>query len=128
MPALAVCAPSSVQTVGVTLSTFGTTLTPDDIRPGTVRFVVENVATDMTHEFILVRTDLAPDQLPVEEDGKIDEESPPILKILTAEDVTAGSRSEVTVTLTLGHYVYFCNIDAHHMIGMRGEFTVRPPP
>jgi len=126
LPALVVYTAPAGQTVTVTLSTFGTQLAPGEIRPGDVRFVVKNDASDMAHEFILVRTDLPPYKLPVEEDGRIDEDSPLILRVMATEDLTPGSRREFAVTLAPGHYVYFCNIDAHHMIGMRGEFSVEP--
>ena len=126
LPALVVYTAPVGQTVSVTMSTFDTQLDTREILPGDVRFVVKNDAADMNHEFILVRTDLSPEKLPVEEEGTIDEDSPYILRIMAAEDVTPGSRREFVVTLAPGHYVYFCNINAHHMIGMRGEFTVEP--
>lgn len=126
LPVLVVYTAPAGQTVTVTLSTFGTQLTPDEIYSGDVRFVVKNDASDMSHEFILMRTDLPPDKLPMEEEGRIDEDSPLILRVMATEDLTPGSRREFDVTLAPGHYVYFCNIDAHHMIGMRGEFNVEP--
>ena len=114
------------QTVHVTLVTYGTTVSPAHIRPGTVRFLIRNDARHLTHEFFLVRTDLSPDKLPVGEEGKIDEDSPLIKRIVVAEDLAPGDEHDVTVRLQPGHYVYFCNIDAHHMVGMRGEFTIKP--
>ena len=119
------CVPGDHQTVRVTLTTYGTKLTPDKIRPGEVTFIIKNNATDLVHEFFLVQTDLAPDKLPVGDDGKIDEDSLHFLKIVAAEDLKPGSGRVISVTLKPGHYVYFCNIDAHHMSGMRGEFTIR---
>ena len=124
--ALAACAESGPQTIDVTLTTYGTALSPQRPHAGDVKFVVKNVASDMTHEFFLVKTDLSQENLPVDEDGKIDENSPQIQKIIAAEDLNPGKKSELSVKLTPGHYVYFCNINAHHMIGMRGEFTVAP--
>ncbi len=121
---LTACISRDAQTVRVTLITYDTKITPEKIRPGDVHFIIKNKATDLVHEFILVRTDLAPDQLPVGDDGKIDEDSLKHLKIVTAEDVAPGDSRETTVKLKPGHYVYFCNINAHHLLGMRGEFTV----
>ena len=80
----------------------------------------------MTHEFFLVKTDLPQDELPLDEDGRIDEDSPLIEKVIAAEDIGPGGNGVLSVKLTPGHYVYFCNINAHHMIGMRGEFTITP--
>ena len=62
----------------------------------------------------------------MDDDGKVEEDSPRIEKIIAAEDLKPGRRSELLVHLVPGHYVYFCNINAHHMIGMRGEFTITP--
>ncbi len=121
---LTACITHDTQTVNVTLITYGTKVTPDKIHSGDVHFIIKNNASDLVHEFILVRTNLAPDKLPVGDDGKIDEDSLEHLKIVTAEDVAPGGSRETSVVLKPGHYVYFCNINAHHLLGMRGEFTV----
>ncbi len=120
------CAEPGPQTVNVTLTTYGTNLSPLTPHAGNVKFVVRNNAKDMTHEFFLVRTDLAQDKLPLDENGRIDENSPQIEKVIAAEDLPPGKNSVLSVNLAPGHYVYFCNINAHHMMGMRGEFTITP--
>lgn len=114
------------QTIDVTLTTYGTRLSPQSPHAGDVKFVVKNNAADMTHEFFLVKTDLPQDRLPMDDDGKVEEDSPQIEKVIAAEDIKPGNKSELSANLTPGHYVYFCNINAHHMIGMRGEFTITP--
>ena len=126
MTTLAACAEPGPQTITVTLTTYGTSLAPHRPHAGDVKFVVKNNAKDMTHEFFLVKTDLPQDKLPVDDEGKIDEDSPQIEKIIAAEDLNPGKSSELSVNLAPGHYVYFCNINAHHMMGMRGEFTISP--
>lgn len=126
LPALAACTPNDTQIVSVTLTTYGTAVSPDHIRPGDVRFLVRNNARHLTHEFFLVRTNLTPDNLPLGDEGKIDEDSPLIRRIVVAEDLAPGDKHDITVKLDPGHYVYFCNIDAHHMAGMRGQFTIEP--
>ena len=45
---------------------------------------------------------------------------------MATEGLAPDSHREFVVTLAAGRYVYFCNIDAHQMIGMRGEFSVEP--
>lgn len=122
----AACAPAGPQTIDVTLSTYQTEFNPTTINKGEVKFVVTNSATDLVHEFYLVQTDLAPDQLPVKSDGTVDEESTQFTTIGSAEDIDPGKTSSFTVTLAPGHYVYFCNIEGHYAEGMRGEFTVAP--
>jgi uncharacterized cupredoxin-like copper-binding protein len=119
-------AASGAQIVTVTLTTYATKLSADKLHAGDVKFIVKNAAADLVHEFFLVKTDLPQNRLPLEDDGKVDEESPLIQKVVAAEDIAPGRRDVVSVRLQPGHYVYFCNINAHHMIGMRGEFTIEP--
>lgn len=128
LAAQCVCAAPGTQIIDVTLSTFATKISPHSPRAGNVKFVVKNIAADKTHEFILVKTELSQDNLPMEENGTIDEDSPQLQKITAAENLRPGESREFSVTLAPGHYVYFCNIHAHHMVGMRGEFTIDPIP
>jgi uncharacterized cupredoxin-like copper-binding protein len=91
---------------------------------------------DKEHEFLVRKTDLAPDALPLipsgEDKGRVDEES--------SELTEAGNPSEIAVippgttglslrlNLKPGHYVVFCNLHVedlfHYTKGMHAEFTV----
>lgn len=123
---IALPAVADSQVVHVSLTTFGTRLSTRAVHAGEVTFVVVNNAADLTHEFFLVRTSLRPQDLPLDEDGRIEEDSPLIEKVIAIEDLRPGAAGRATVHLAAGHYVYFCNIDNHHMVGMRGELTVTP--
>jgi uncharacterized cupredoxin-like copper-binding protein len=119
--------PAGPQIVNVSLTTYGFKLTPSNIKAGDVKFVVKNDATDLMHEIILVKTDLAPDKMPIGSDNtSIDEDSKAITIVGAVEDVEPGKSGEVVMKLTAGHYVYFCNKDNHYKLGMVGELTIAP--
>lgn len=113
-------------TVDISLTTYAMKISPETIQSGDVKFVVKNNAPDLVHEFILVKTDLAIDKLPLNADGRVDEEASQIKEVGVAEDVNPGTSAEFSATLEAGRYVYFCNIDTHYSVGMRGEFTIAP--
>jgi len=115
------------QDVSVRMRSYAIDVSPVDIASGRVRFHISNDAPDLLHEFLLVRTELQADELPVEEEGHVDEDSPSLELIVSAEDIEPGETRHVLVTLNPGQYVYFCNMGGHHMLGMRGQFVVRGP-
>lgn len=124
--ALAACAPAGPQVVNVNLTSFEITVSSKSLSAGETSFAVKNEATDVMHELILVQTDLAPDALPLTAEGRVDEESTLFSEAGGAEDIAASTSAEFTATLEPGHYVYFCNIENHYTLGMRGEITVVP--
>ena len=97
---------------------------------GEVTFVVTNDGPDDVHEFVIVKTDLAPADLPVDETGAVVEGGEGIEVIDEIEDLAVDGSEEVTVTLEAGSYVLLCNIysededEAHYAEGMRTAFTV----
>jgi len=74
-----------------------------------------------THEFVVLRTDVAPDALPVDGDV-INEDN--IDLVDEVEDVAPGTLTHLTVDLTPGRYVLVCNIAGHYSAGMHVGFTV----
>ncbi len=70
MPLLAACGPTSVD---VTLETYKLTMSRNTAPAGDVVFHVTNKATDQKHEFVIFKTDLAEDKLPLKDDGTVDE-------------------------------------------------------
>jgi uncharacterized cupredoxin-like copper-binding protein len=83
-----------------------------------------NVRNDGTtdHEFVIVRTDLAEDQLP-QANGEVVEDQ--LESLGEVEDVAPGTTKSFTVDLTPGHYVVFCNIPGHYPAGMHEDLTVQ---
>jgi uncharacterized cupredoxin-like copper-binding protein len=87
---------------------------------GPVTFAVTNAGTQV-HEFVVVKTDLKADALPVA-DNKIDEST--LTPVDEIEDIAAGASPTLDVTLDAGHYVLLCNIETHYEQGMRADFDV----
>jgi len=74
------------------------------------------------HELKVIKTDLAPDQLPVDsatakakEDGKVGE----LLNIV------GGASRKLVLELTPGKYVLICNVAGHYQLGMHAGLEVQ---
>ena len=80
------------------------------------------------HEFVVIRTDLAPDALPTNDDGSVNEDGDGIEVIDEVEELEVGDSDDLTVSLEPGAYVLICNIvesdESHYQFGMRTAFTV----
>jgi uncharacterized cupredoxin-like copper-binding protein len=109
--------------IGVTLADFTITVDPDSASAGDVTFDITNDA-GQTHEFVVFKTDLAPDQLPTDEGGDVDEAGEGVEHVDEIEDITAGSTESLTVNLDTGSYVLICNLPGHYAQGMHTGFTV----
>ena len=82
VPILTACGP---QKIDVALTTYKITMSKTTANAGDVVFHVHNDATDLTHEFVIFKTDLAPDALPLNSEGAVDEEGAGITHIDEAE-------------------------------------------
>jgi len=122
--ALTSCGPSKVD---VSLTTYKITLSTDSVNAGDVTFHVTNDATDLVHEFVVFKTDLPEDQLPLTAENIVDEEGAGITFINEVEDVEQGTSKDLTVTLEPGRYVLICNTaeKLHYQHGMHIVFTVK---
>jgi uncharacterized cupredoxin-like copper-binding protein len=92
---------------------------------GPVTFELTNSGT-VVHEFVVFKTDLAADKLPLAADGAtVDEEGAGASLTLVdeVEDIAVGATASLAVDLPAGHYVAICNVPAHYTSGMRTEFT-----
>ena len=87
---------------------------------GAVTFTVTNLGPGI-HEFVVIKTDLAPEALPVKDDlveeNKID--SPGEI-----EDIEPGKPLSKTITVVPGNYVLICNLVTHYGLGMRAALKV----
>ncbi len=110
-------------TVSAALSEFKIELGATSALAGPVTFSLTNKGTTV-HEFVVFRTDLAADALPLSPDGtEVDEEAAGLTLVDEVEDIATGGSPSLTVTLPAGHYVLICNLPAHYTSGMRAEFT-----
>jgi plastocyanin len=114
----------------VTLQEFAVLPAVATAASGDITFVVTNSGPHDIHEFVVIRTDLAPDALPTDSRGAVDEEREGMTVIDEIEDLEVGATESVTVTLDPGAYVLICNIydedeqEAHYQMGMYTGFTV----
>jgi uncharacterized cupredoxin-like copper-binding protein len=116
--------------VDVALQEWAVVPAVDSAPAGEVTFHITNDGPADVHEFVVLKTDLDPADLPVDADGVVTEEGEGIEVIDEVEDLPVGESEDLTVTLEAGNYVLLCNIwsedesEAHYQMGMRIAFTV----
>jgi Sulfocyanin (SoxE) domain len=110
--------------VNVLLDDFRVRQDPAVVPAGTVSFRILNQGPT-THEYIVVRTDRAPDKLPLQRDGlTVNEEAPGIDLLDEAEGLDIDDRQTLVLDLAAGHYVMYCNLEGHYLGGMHAALTV----
>jgi uncharacterized cupredoxin-like copper-binding protein len=114
--------PESTGKVSVIEKNYGIYLNTAAIPAGQVEFDLSNLGPDQ-HEFVVFKTDLAPDKLPVQ-NGQVVEDAPSLQKINEQQEYPSGDTRTLSVTLDPGHYVLICNIVGHYQQGMHVGFTV----
>ena len=107
----------------VTLDDYSISTASSTASPGAVTFDLTNDAGQI-HEFVVVKTDLAADALPLDETGDVDENGDGIEPVDEVEDIAAGALAHLTVDLAAGTYVLLCNLPGHYRQGMHASFTV----
>ncbi len=102
----------------------GMDLSATKVKAGEVTFEVTNVSkNDEEHEFLIAKTDLAPEQLPITQAGaRLQESKLPDLQELG--DLEPGENGTLTVDLMPGKYLLFCNEEGHFAAGMYAYLTV----
>lgn len=118
--------------VDVTVQEFAILPSSTSAPAGDVTFNVTNAGPDETHEFVVIKTDLAAAELPTKADGSVDEEADGLEGVDEIEDIAVGDTPSLTVSLEPGSYVFICNIVdanggktvAHYQQGMVSAFTV----
>jgi uncharacterized cupredoxin-like copper-binding protein len=121
--------PDGAEQVDVTLREWQVTASTGSVAAGDIYFLVTNVGPEDPHEFVIIRTDLAPGELPVT-DGKVPEDEIDLIDEI--EPFTPGSAASIAVNLESGSYVLICNIaeiedgelESHYQLGMYTAFTV----
>ena len=92
---------------------------------GTVSFRILNQGPT-THQLIVVRTDRAPDKLPLQRDGlTVNEEAPGIELVDEVGGLDIDDRQTLVLDLAAGNYVMYCNLEGHYLGGMHATLTVR---
>ncbi len=116
-------ATSCVQEKGirVTLDEYSIRLTQGSIVAGLQTFSVTDRG-QIAHQFLVLRTNRPPDDLPVAKNGIVRLGSKGIDEVAELELVTPGSREELPVRLRPGPYALICNIAGHYASGMHTGF------
>jgi uncharacterized cupredoxin-like copper-binding protein len=101
---------------------FSITLDPSSTASGKVTFNIDNQGATK-HELVVIKTDLAPDQLPIKSDEpEVDEDK--LDGIGEKEDIDPGSSATLSLNLEPGKYVVICNLPGHYKLGMHTALTV----
>jgi uncharacterized cupredoxin-like copper-binding protein len=81
----------------------------------------------ISHELVLIHTDLPVNKLPLVSAGvEVNEDSFGEANLPgEIPDVEPGDTGTLTVTLPAGRYVVLCNIEGHYKAGMVGTLTVQ---
>ena len=105
-----------------TLTDTGIQVSSTTLPAGTISFHITNTSPAELHEFVIIRTDLNTDQLPMDADGNVAEDklSSPGEK----GDIAAGQSGDLTLALPAGRYMFICNQPGHFKAGMHTVFTV----
>jgi uncharacterized cupredoxin-like copper-binding protein len=110
------------RSVAVTERDFSIHASTATVPAGLVRFDVHSLGP-ATHEFIVVRTNLRADRLPIASDGlSVNEDALDPVGELSAVDI--WSTQTLDLNLAPGRYVFFCNLEGHYLGGMRGSIVV----
>jgi plastocyanin len=95
--------------VDVSLFEWGVDPSPTSVTAGQVTFTANNEGGE-AHELVIVK-DVAPADLPVDEDGRVVEDQLPAGAFIgEIEEFAAGGTETATFDLTAGTYTIFCNI------------------
>lgn len=109
-------------TVNATEKDFAISLDQTSVASGDVTFDITNEGPS-THEFVVFKTDLAPDKLPTK-NGEVNEDAKQLDHIDEVEDIASGATAELPVELDPGSYVVICNLPGHYQQGMYAGLTV----
>jgi uncharacterized cupredoxin-like copper-binding protein len=120
-----VCSPGyAAEMIKATLLTNAIQLDANRVKAGTVTFEVSNAPdTGLKHEFVVLKTDLAADQLPVK-NGQVSESQ--FKKMGEVEDIDPGKNKRLTLKLAPGRYALICNQPGHYSMGLHTSLLVTP--
>jgi hypothetical protein len=113
--------PPEETTVSVVMTDYSVNADPASSPAGAVTFDVEVEAG--IHALTVLRTDLAPDQLPTRNDAAYVDTTDERIEVIVTEAASKDLRS-LEAELAPGPYVLVCNLDGHYTAGMRTDFKV----
>jgi uncharacterized cupredoxin-like copper-binding protein len=93
------------------------------IKAGEVTFTFLNKGT-IGHELLVIRTDLPLGKIPLEANGRFNEETPKAVNVGETGDLAVGRTISFKAKLAPGTYQLVCNLADHYKNGMYITFTV----
>lgn len=118
--AIAACGAPTASVIAE-LKDFSIVLDHAAVSAGNVTIGARNNGT-MAHRFVVIKTDVAFDMLPIDPGTLMASEAGKVAEI---KSVAAGQYTTVTVNLSPGRYVVICNLPEHYELGMRTPLTVQ---
>lgn len=94
-----------------------------EAKAGDVTFTIKNEGS-IPHEFLIVKTDIAPGKIPLGPDNRFDEEGKGVFVPGEISEWNPGTTGTVTLKLEPGNYQLLCNIAGHYANGMHTQLTV----
>lgn len=121
--------PEGATEVDVTIGEWSVAPDTTTVSAGEIYFLVDNVGPEDPHEFVIVKSDEAPGDLPTV-DGKVPEDEIDLVDEI--EPFLPDSSASIAVELEPGNYILLCNIveieegevESHYELGMYTGFTV----
>lgn len=116
----AACSPAPADTsetpaLYLELSDYKITTDHPTVPAGRLVFGVRNHAA-MAHELKIIKTDLAPDALPMDQAAAKAKEDGKVAELL---NIASGASRKLVADLAPGKYVIICNVAGHYQLGMR---------
>jgi hypothetical protein len=122
LPACSRPSEPAVTTVDVRERNFAIDVPASVATPGMIDIRVNNRGPS-THEFVVVRTSLPADQLPIGPDGlSVNEDV--LARVGEINDVPIWTTRSLKLSLSPGRYVFFCNLEGHYLGGMYASIVV----
>ena len=112
---------SEVPSLYVDLSDYKVVTDHPTIAAGHLVIGIRNHAA-MAHDLKVIKTDLAPDQLPVDGASAKAKEDGTVGELL---NIGGGASRKLVLDLAPGKYVLICNVAGHYQLGMRVGLEVQ---
>lgn len=96
---------------------WGVELSAGKAKAGEVTFAIANFGT-IAHEFLVVKTDFKPGEIPLGDNNRFDEEGEGVEAIDEIKEFEVDTSHVLKVNLEPGAYQVLCNIEGHYKNGM----------
>jgi uncharacterized cupredoxin-like copper-binding protein len=118
--------PQRRSSIDVTLTDTSVVPSKRSVSAGVLDLRLLNAGTK-PHELVILRTNLAADQLPLGDDDRVDDTADGVTSVFaTGDQIASGDTAPIAAALVAGDYVLLCNLPGHYQAGIRTSFTVTP--